>query len=87
MKKLISLLLITAVLLGSFVFALPAGALVKEDLPTDGTPVEFVLETMKQDEKRLGLSLSRQGIVTLTVTTDTPSLTMELSPASIFGSG
>ena len=82
MKKLISLLLITAVLLGSFVFALPAGALVKEDLPTDGTPVEFVLETMKQDEKRLGLSLSRQGIVTLTVTTDTPSLTMELSPAS-----
>ena len=82
MKKLMSLLLITAVLLGSFVFALPAGALVKEDLPTDGTPVEFVLETMKQDEKRLGLSLSRQGVVTLTVTTDIPSLTMELSLAS-----
>ena len=79
MKKVIGFLLITAVLLGSFVFALPAGALAKQALPTDGTPVEFVLETMQQHERHLALSLARQGIVTLSVTTDKPSLTIELS--------
>ena len=81
MKKIISVLLITAVLLGSLVFAIPAGA-AKQALPLDGTPVEFSLERMKQYDQCLELSPSKQGVLTLSVTTDAPSLTLELYIAS-----